>query len=329
MTLPRELALTRRDLIKLGAGAFVLAGFPILQRQRRLLLKRSINVMGTTAELGAIHHSESIAQRALDAAANELKRLERLMTRFDHNSEIGRINALAGLDRVNVSQETAYVTANAINWANATRGAFDPALARMVDLWDVTHRSAPPPPASVQRLAGRHLYRRIDIDDDRRAASIMIVEPDAALDLGGIAAGYAVDRAVQVLREHRIEDGFVNVSGDIYVLGVSHDKEPWQIGIRSPVDPAALIGEVALSNAAIATSGDYEQGFNYGGRRYHHIMDPGTGAPRITSVHSLTIRADSCMEADAATTALFGWAHADAARVLAARTSNARIVDTA
>ena len=328
MIVSKELAFSRRDFIQLTAGAFVLAGIPILKSQRRLLIKHSLPVMGTTAELAVVHHDDGFARAALEAAARELLRIEQLMTRFNHASDVGRVNAVAGLERADVSPDTAFVLRNALEWASATDGAFDPAIARVVDLWDVKHRQTPPPVTSVKRLANRDLYRRIDLVEDRRGASVMIMEPDAAIDLGGIAAGYAVDRAVAVLREHGVEHGYVNVSGDIYVLGLSQREEKWRIGIRSPADPDALIGEVELSDAAVATSGDYEQGFTYGGRRYHHIMDPDTAEPRVTPVHSLTVTANTCIEADAATTALFGWRLLPAQRVLSVRAPGARIVDT-
>ena len=127
-----------------------------------------------------------------------------------------------------------------------------------------------------------------------------------------------MDRAVAVLRAWGISDGYVNASGDIYALGTGDDGEPWKVGVRSPSDPDALIATLPLSNGAIATSGDYEQYFDYGGRRYSHILDPGTAEPRRARVHTVTIAAPTCMAADAASTACFGLAP-EAARALLRR----------
>jgi thiamine biosynthesis lipoprotein len=247
------------------------------------------------------------------------------MTRFDARSTLVAPTRPRACARVAISAETAFVLERALAWADASRGAFDPALARVVDLWDVKHKHTPPPAPALQRLAGRRLYRRIDIANDWEQPTVFVREPDAAIDLGGIAAGYGVDRAVQVLREWGITDGYVNVGGDIYALGESPAGEPWEVGVRSPSDPGALIGNVALSDGAIATSGDYEQGYTLNGRRYHHIIDPATAEPRLTPMHSLTVTASCCLVADAASTAVYGWNAAEANRLLSVMAPGAQL----
>jgi thiamine biosynthesis lipoprotein len=129
---------------------------------------------------------------------------------------------------------------------------------------------------------------------------------DARIDLGGIAKGYGVDQAVVALREWGIEDALVNVGGDLYAMGRSEDGNPWRIGIRSPENVHRLVASFELTDAAVATSGDYLQYFEYHGRRYHHLLDPATGAPLATGMHSITTQADDCITADAAATACFG-----------------------
>jgi FAD:protein FMN transferase len=319
----------RREVLQVALGLFTLGGLALTNRARRRLIRHQVLAMGTLAELAVVHDNERYARSALAAAASELKRVEALMTRFDRRSDIGRANLLAGVARVHVSVETARVVARALAWAKATDGAFDPAIARVVDLWDVKTRRSLPPHDAVERLANRSLYRRIDVDADAHSASLWVREADAAIDLGGIAAGYGVDRAVAVLRDWGIRDGFVNVSGDIYALGHNADDEPWDVGIRSPSDPAQLSGRVALSDAAVATSGDYEQGFTLGSRRYHHIMDPHSAEPRISALHSVTITAPSCLEADAGSTAVFGWQPAVAQLLLDRCSPGARLVGSA
>jgi thiamine biosynthesis lipoprotein len=159
--------------------------------------------------------------------------------------------------------------------------------------------------------------------------AVRLHDARAALDLGGIAKGYGVDRAVWTLREHGIEHALVNVGGDLAALGASEDGDPWRVGIRSPADPARLVGRIELRDEAVATSGDYECGFRHAGRTYHHLLDPTTAAPRETPVHSVSVVAGTCLDADAAATAGFGLA-ADAARALFARVApDARIVSTA
>jgi len=316
----------RREFLTLAAGVFAVSAVPFVARRRgRLhaqLHMRSLPVMGTTAEIAVLHGDAAYAQAGMLAALREMQRVEFAMTRFSVASDIGRANAMAGQQRVAIAAETALVIQTALAWADVTNGGFDPALARVVDLWDVKHRHTPPAHEQVQRLAGRHLYRSIDADQQ----SVFVREPDALIDLGGIACGYGVDRAVAVLRDWGIHNGYINVGGDIYALGHDADGEPWQVGVRSPADANALITTVPLSDAAIATSGDYEQGYTYRGRRYHHIIDPASAEPRLTRTHTLTVVADKCIDADAASTAVFGLSQAAAQRVLALRAPTSRIV---
>jgi FAD:protein FMN transferase len=307
----------RRAFLAMGAGALLVASVPFA-RARARRVRYAVPAMGTVAELSAVHRDERYARAALRAAAGELRRVEAMMTRFSPSSDVGRANVLAAREPVAVSPETALVVGEALRWAHATGGGFDPALALAVDLWDVKRRTAPPPPDAVRRLAGRDLHRSVGIEGAAAAPRLSFADPEVQLDLGGIAGGYGVDRAGAVLRDWGIENGFVNLGGDILALGVAEDGEPWTVGIRSPHDPGALAGSVRLSDRAIATSGDYEQYFEHGGRRYHHILDPRTGAPRVSVTRSVTVTAESCLAVDAATTACFGL-DPDAARALLAR----------
>lgn len=318
---------SRRDFLTLAAGAFAVTALPIAARTRTRMHTRSLPVMGTTADIAVLHRDERHAQQAMQAALRELQRVEKLMSRFDPMSDIGRANTAAGMQRVTISAETATVIGAALGWANATHGGFDPAIARVVDLWDVKHRRTPPQQQQVQRLAGRNLYRHIDLDGD--ANTVFIKQPDALIDLGGIACGYGVDCAVRVLREWGINNGFVNVGGDIYALGHAADGEAWRVGVRSPESADVMIANVALSDAAIATSGDYEQGYDYRGRRYHHIIDPASAEPRQTELHTVTVVTNKCIDADAASTAVFGMPKEAAQRLLALRAPGSRIVSIA
>lgn len=316
---------SRRDFLAVAAGAFVVAAVPFARR-RASLVRRSAPVMGTLAEVAVVHPDERYAYAAMDAALAELRRVEGLMTRFRADSDVGRANLRASAEPVPVSPETALVVGAALAWAEASDGGFDPALARLVDLWDVKRRHAPPPAERVRRLAGRRLHRSVAVDTHGGRPVLAFAEPDVALDLGGIACGYGVDRAVEVLRAWGIRDGFLNVGGDIFALGHAAGGEPWRVGVRSPDDPTVLLRTVEVSDAAVATSGDYEQHFDHGGRRYGHILDPETGEPRRARSHTVTVVAASCLATDAATTACFGLERSAAERLLARAAPGAEIV---
>lgn len=312
----------RRLFLTLGIGAFVVASLPRAMRPGRRLIRRTAPVMGTVAELAVVHRNPRYAHGAIDAALDALRWVDRTMTRLRGDSDVGRANRLAARQPVVVSQPTADVLAEALRWAAASDGAFDPCLANAVMLWDVEQRQTPPPEVSVRRYANRQLYRKLEVGCRTSGAPVVVFrEADLAIDLGGIAKGYGVDRAVDALRQWGIRNALVNVGGDLYALGVSEDGDPWEIGIRSASNRNRITHTVRVENRAIATSGDYEQFFEHAGRRYHHLLDPATGAPRRSSVHSVTVSADTCMTADAAGTAVFG-SPADRARLLVATIAN-------
>jgi thiamine biosynthesis lipoprotein len=114
----------------------------------------------------------------------------------------------------------------------------------------------------VRHLAGRGFWRRVDLDRLRGKPAVRFEDPELHLDLGGIAKGYGIDRAVAALRARGIRHALVTVGGDLYVLGHAPGGQPWRVGIRSPDDPAALAATLAVSDRAVATSGDYERFFS-------------------------------------------------------------------
>lgn len=317
----------RRLFLTLGIGAFVVASLPRAMRPGRHLIRRTAPVMGTIAEIAVAHQNARYAQGAIDAALDALRWVDRTMSRFNADSDVGRANRLAATRPVVVSQPTADVLAQALRWADASDGVFDPCLANAVVLWDVEHRVAPPPDVDVRRYADRHLYRWLEVDRRTSGAPVVVFrDRDMAIDLGGIAKGYGVDRAVGALREWGIRNALVNVGGDLYALGVSENGDPWEIGIRSSDDRDRITHTVRVRDRAIATSGDYEQFFEHGGRRYHHLLDPVTGAPRRSRLHSVTVSADTCTTADAAGTAVFGCPADRARQLVTATAKDAEIV---
>lgn len=315
----------RRHFLVLGAGAFVVAAVPLAGRRERLV-RRTVPVMGTVADIAIPHGDATAAHRAIDAAFAELRRVDRVMTRFDAASDVGRANAHAAREAVPVTSETATVLREALAWAEASDGTFDPAIGRAIRLWDVNHRTTPPGTGEVRRLAGRRLYRGLDLDHWRGTAAVRFADPDVQLDLGGIAKGHGIDRAVDALRRHGIARAIVTVGGDLYALGEAERGSGWRVGIRSPADPSRVVETLEVADAAVATSGDYFQYFVHAGRRYHHLLDPRSGEPRRTPVRSVTILASSCMAADAAATTVYGMAGGDPGRVLARRAPGSRVI---
>ncbi|MDT8324624.1 MAG: FAD:protein FMN transferase, partial [Bacteroidota bacterium] len=184
----------------------------------------------------------------------------------------------------------------------ASGGAFDIAVEPLIRTWgfDGDTPSRPDQHALAVALAASG-WRHIRIGTDGHIRKT----PEAMINFGAIAKGYAVDRAVEVLRGLGVAEGLVNAGGEVRATGGS-----WSIGIQHPRSPSELVAVVDPRGRAIATSGDYEQYFEEGGRRYHHIFDPATGMPARTC-QSVSVIADDDMTADALATAVFVMGPAD------------------
>lgn len=317
---------SRREFVSVGVGAFVVASVPWAIPDRRRLFRRTAPVMGTLAEISVVGTDPDRARRAVDAALGELRFVDRTMSRFLEDSDVGRANRRALSGAVTVSGATAGVLDEGLRWAELSGGRFDPSLGGASELWDVERRRTPPERSRIRRYARRRLYREVERTRVGGRDAVRFHDADAALDLGGIAKGHGVDRAADTLRRYGVRDALVSVGGDLFALGRSLEGDPWAIGVRSPEDPARLVGTVEVSDRAVATSGDYERYFRSSGRRYHHLLDPETGEPRRTRIHSVTVSAATCMAADAATTAVFGMDPGEAGTLLAAADPTARLI---
>jgi FAD:protein FMN transferase len=318
----------RREFLALGVGALAVATLPRALRRRDRLVRRTIPVMGTIAEVAVRHPDEAWAQKAIDAALEELRRVDRTMTRFHDDSDVGRANLAAGRDYVAVSEDTAAVMAAALAWARTSDGRFDPCLGRVSELWHVETRHEPPPESDIRAVRASGLYRALEVERTGTTPRVALHDRRAAVDLGGIGKGYGVDLAGQALRDHGVFNALVNVGGDLVALGTDEHDEPWKIGVRSPDHLEQVADVLELSDRAVATSGDYLRFFKYHGRVYHHLLDPATGEPRRTAMRSISVEASSCMAADAAATALFGEDAAAARRVLERAAPGARVVNS-
>jgi thiamine biosynthesis lipoprotein len=298
-------SLDRRDFLALGVGAFAVAAAPPLLRPRERWVRRTIPSMGTLASLAIVTRFEPAAHHALDAAVAELGRIEALMTRFRHDSDVGRLNRAAPGATVNVSPETAEVVRDALAWARDTGGRFDPCLARLSELWDPGADARPPASTRLAALTATPPWRALEVGGDPGAPWLRRHTAAAALDLGGIAKGYGVDRAARALESAGVRSALINVGGDLMALGSGPGGRAWRIGVRDPENPDEVLSVLEVEDRAVATSGDYLRGFEYEGRRYHHLLDPSTGRPTRPPFRSITIEAHSVRTADAAATAAF------------------------
>lgn len=269
------------------------------------IVQRSHATMGTLVVITAWTDDETRAAAAFAEAFAEFDRIDRLMSIFRPDSEISRVNAAAGAPKgVPVSDEILFVVDKAIEASRLSRGAFDVTVGAFAGLWkfDEDKDGTIPPPELVAER--RKLVSFRDVVVSRRARTIRLRRPGQKINLGGIAKGYAVDRAVAILRRHGLGHFIVQAGGDLYVSGRRGDRA-WRVGIRDPRGGRDVFFAFAeVEDATFSTSGDYERFVLRDGRRYHHILDPATGYPATRS-RSVTVVAKDATTADALSTALF------------------------
>jgi thiamine biosynthesis lipoprotein len=276
-------------------GVFFLCVFGIISGcQPQKLHRETRLMMGTYVEVIAAD------ARALPIVFNEVKRIELLMSKYIPSSEIYQLNQRG---EAAVSQETFEVIKKAKGFWEGTAGAFDVTVGPLMDMWGFTKREyTVPGEETIKNALKRVGMDKVIMNDSDRTVHFMV--PGMEIDLGGLGKGFAVDAAVAALRRAGIKRGVVNVGGHIYCLGDKFGK-PWRIAIQDPHESGTVSGYVNLINKAIATSGDYEQFFMHGKKRYTHIMNPQTGYPVESHEASVTVIAPDCLTADALATSIF------------------------
>ena len=257
--------------------------------------------MGTVIEITLIADDEEAANKASLQAFQEIKRIETLMSPWLDSSDVTRINRSAGKERVKVSPETFEVIQKAQEISELSEGGFDITIGPLTELWrEARKKKIPPPVEEVKEKLGLVNFKNIETDQEGK---VFLKKKGMAIDLGGIAKGYAVDRAFELLKSLGYKNLIVNAGGDLRVGGLKNNQ-PWSIGIQNPRESKKILARISVSDMAVATSGDYERFFNYEGKRYHHIFNPKDGFP-TEGCQSVTIVTKDCITADGLATAVF------------------------
>jgi thiamine biosynthesis lipoprotein len=272
------------------------------QQRPPLLIKRHRILMGTLVEITVIGRDEDKAEAAISDAFDEMERVEGLMSRRIPGSDVSKINESAGIKAVDVSSESLRVIRRAEEISKASEGYFDISIGALLDLWGFEDNGGRlPAKGEVSKALQSVGYRAIHVDE--RASTVELKEKGMRIDLGGIAKGYAVDRAYELLTARGYGNMIVNAGGDMRVGGKKLNG-PWVIGIQDPRDRSRMLATFDTGDTSVATSGDYERYFVKDGKRYHHLLNPFTGFP-ARECRSVTILAEDALSADALATAVF------------------------
>jgi len=263
-------------------------------------LQREAAIMGTRIAVELWAGDPAAGEDAVEAVLAEMRRVDALMSHYRPESELSGINQRAAQEAVRVDPELAILIIRAGQLSELTRGAFDITYASVGYLYDYReHRK----PTDEQIAAGLGAVNWRNVVVDPAASTVRFSRDGVRIDLGGIAKGYAVDRAIGILRSRGIEHATVTAGGDSRILGDRLGR-PWMIGIRHPDDAGKVILRMPVVDEAVSTSGDYERYFDEGGERYHHIIDPRTGRS-AGEVRSVTIIGPDATTTDGLSTSVF------------------------
>jgi thiamine biosynthesis lipoprotein len=266
--------------------------------------------MGTNYSIKIAGAPSAKAQADLHAAVERrLKEINALMSTYDPASELSKLNRAPGLAEFPISEETAFVLRAALKAAETSGGAFDPTVGTLVDLWGFGPKAVPervPTDAAIEAAKLTVGWRKVVVLEE--PWRVTRETPGVRVDLSAIAKGYGVDAVAALLGERGLDNFMVEIGGEVFARGKNPQGEPWRIGIETPRDGAAfgeaLSAVVTVDGRGLASSGGYRNFYVRGGKRYSHFIDPRTGRPITHKLAAVSVLAPSCMEADAAATAV-------------------------
>jgi thiamine biosynthesis lipoprotein len=250
-------------------------------------------MMGTFVEV------TSPREEASQIVFNEIKRIEGLLSKYDPESQISRLNKSG---KLKVDAEVFYILKKSLEFFSQSQGAFDITVAPLMDLWGFTEKEYTVP--DIEKIKKTLDYigsDKIILQEVNNMVKFRLSK--MRVDLGAIAKGYAVDCAVSKLKAAGIKSCLINAGGQIYCLGNKLGK-PWKVAIQDPRDDK-FWGYLNLEDKAVSTSGDYQQYFFKDNKRYAHILNPKTGYPASSGIASVTVIAPDGLTADALSTAIF------------------------
>ncbi len=262
-------------------------------------------IMGTEVNVSAWHESEAVLEQAVNDVMVEMHRIDASLSPYKLESELSQANRNASVAPFSISDELAFLIDKSLYFGRLSNGAFDITFASIGRYYDYRQKQAPEDNKREALLSAID-YRHVKLNKQKQ--TLFFTNPHVYIDLGGMAKGYAVDRAVEILKGAGVVNATVSAGGDSRVVGDKMGR-PWIIGIKNPRQKAGepeTIIRMPLENVAVSTSGDYERFFidEESGERVHHILNPRTGSS-AKSVVSVTVLGDQGVDTDPLSTTVF------------------------
>lgn len=262
---------------------------------------QSLKLMGNIFTITVVAANNGMAQKYIDAAIAEIRRIEQLLTTYSADSQTSKINENAGIAPVAVNREVFDLIERSIAISKITQGAFDITYGSIdKSLWNFD-KGMTSLPSKEEALKRVHLINYNNILIDKENATVFLKEKGMRLGFGGIGKGYAAEMAKALLVKEGVKSGIINASGDLTAWGLQPGGNPWRIGISNPDRPQDIFSYLEISGKAVATSGNYEKYVIIGGKKYSHTIDPKSGLP-ISGIKSVTVISGNAEFADAMAT---------------------------
>ncbi|RJQ14383.1 MAG: FAD:protein FMN transferase [Nitrospiraceae bacterium] len=311
--------------------------FALSCTQQDKMFRESRVLMDTYCTITVVGPSGQKAKEAIEVGFDEIKKLDKFLDNFSPDSEVSAVNKFAGIRPVHVSNETLDLMQKTVYISEITEGAFDPTMASVIKLWKFSGRPAAPsipPQAGIGNARKLVDYKKVRINS--AASEIFLEEKGMELDLGGIAKGYAADKAINAIKAKGMKAALVAIAGDIRGYGLSTTGKAWKVGVQDPrpENPNSekpwedIFAALNLKDSAISTSGDYQRFFIRDGKRYHHILDPATGCPAESGLISVSVIAPEGYMTDSLATAVFIMGHEKGMKLLESSGLDAILVDS-
>ena len=259
--------------------------------------------MGTVARIMVVAQNQQQADKAVAAAFNKIYDIERLMSDYDPNSQLSQVNARAFEQPVPVDAELFEVLTTAKLYSCMSDGAFDITIAPVVRLWRKAKKDGTAPtPEAIAKAKESVGYENLILDTEKK--TVRFTKEGVLLDLGGIAKGYAIDKAIEILQDAGMKGAMVDIGGDMRCFGTPiNGKKSWLIGLQDPKNKDNILMKLKMDDMAVATSGDYQRFVMIDDQKHSHIINPAT-ADSADDLSSVTIIAPAAMAADALATAV-------------------------
>lgn len=280
---------------------FVVLGYG--QERKYVTVHKTLKLMGSRFDITVVAANEEIGYINIDEAIAEIKRIEKMISSWDPESETAQINKNAGIKPVKVSLELFKLIERAKQISEITDGAFDISYSSMDTIWKFDgSMTTMPSQEAVKESIAKVGYEKIILDPEE--LTVFLKHKGMKISFGAIGKGFAADKTKELLVSKQVVGGIINASGDLTTWGTKASGEKWLIGIANPLSKDKVFSWLPIVESSVATSGNYEKFVMFNGKKYTHIIDPRTGYPS-KGVNSVSVFAKSAELCDALATAVF------------------------